>query len=1272
MILPPKTSHPKAGFALLITITLLAFLVLLLVSLATLTRVETQVATNNQQVGQARQNALMALNIAIGQLQKFAGPDQRTTATADLASGDTSGNAVADGATAKNVTSVNSVNNGLGAVQAGTRYWTGSWGNSDQATDIYNKTPSPVLLNWLISGNEKTTFLQPDLTSGQITGSNGGSSTIASKFTPALTISNLSTSSDALATNLTITPSSGGNTVPAVLLVGPKSVATAAPPTTADLDHYVAAPLVDITSNQVPGLTGTPTVGRYAWWVGDEGVKAKYNLVDQYAVAGHTDAKNDIQARYRLLTAPRSGVETITGFSNYPLPISSTLATHANLAKIVELNQAGMLDPTLAQSTGIQALHGSYHDFTTHSLGLLTDSQRGGLRKDLTALLSDTTHFNNVLKGTPVIGGTSSAEKAYSPKLISGGAYVPQWDVVKSWSDLAQGVNDTNSVEIRATTDTQMGISPIISQIRILVGVRLPNYNLPKQTSDCVYYTVNPLIVLANPYPVTLTAPASTLTLTFRASTDTNTGAGSPTPQIQYLSTIVDPITGKQKEYNVTNMPIFDNTNNANNPSILTGVIFSFPAISIPAGEARAYYVNNHISMDSSNASATRTIPLTEITPSTIPSGFPGAECPVPANKIVDLSPDPAADPAKYPKFRGILGGGAGFGIAVELSRIGSASDTKAGRLQWIQRNEFYNTGVSGTNGYNRPDNNPDTGTSPRIIPSPGGWAQPKTFAIFQYIIQATYPDQTSAAYSPQLLGYKKNISLRIFQDFNLRGASVIKPVLFNTAPPYFPYYSSTNDTGNGVPENLGTYMDNTVPQPHWGLSNRATNVFSSVLFDLPRANIGGGEVPLFSIGQLQHVNLSADDYFNNAGHQPAYIVGDGYASNFVSRNLTIQPRDDNGVTSSGSLQSPPFVQNHRYFDMSYLVNTSLWDNYYFSTVPRSGSPTPVNHRLIALPDPNGVITQYDKAGGVLTVDGAFNINSTSVAAWTAVLGGTKSLPKLPKADTYQPPQPSSIATNSTETDSLASTTATYPRMIWQPGDSKDAGTVTSQDAYNGFRRLTPAQVSTLAQTIVKQVRLRGPFVSLAHFVNRTLISEASDTTNKLGLAGPLQSAIDSSGLNQTSTDPTNIGTVGDRNNVGEGFAGQVDGMGAMSMFADTSLLTSSRQSEQGSRSTSIPGWLTQGDLLQVMGPVIAARSDTFIIRTYGEVRNPLDPSSTTPVSRAWCEAVVQRVPQYINADSTNNSAEKKLSDTNLSSINKQFGRAFHIVSFRWLSPDDI
>lgn len=82
MPLRAQPRRRRSGFALLITITLLAFLVLLLVSLASLTRVETQVAANNQQLIRARQNALMGLNIALGQLQVMMGPDARISAPA--------------------------------------------------------------------------------------------------------------------------------------------------------------------------------------------------------------------------------------------------------------------------------------------------------------------------------------------------------------------------------------------------------------------------------------------------------------------------------------------------------------------------------------------------------------------------------------------------------------------------------------------------------------------------------------------------------------------------------------------------------------------------------------------------------------------------------------------------------------------------------------------------------------------------------------------------------------------------------------------------------------------------------------------------------------------------------------------------------------------------------------------------------------------------------------------------------------------------------------
>jgi tRNA A37 threonylcarbamoyladenosine synthetase subunit TsaC/SUA5/YrdC len=65
---------------------------------------------------------------------------------------------------------------------------------------------------------------------------------------------------------------------------------------------------------------------------------------------------------------------------------------------------------------------------------------------------------------------------------------------------------------------------------------------------------------------------------------------------------------------------------------------------------------------------------------------------------------------------------------------------------------------------------------------------------------------------------------------------------------------------------------------------------------------------------------------------------------------------------------------------------------------------------------------------------------------------------------------------------------------------------------------------------------------------------------------------------------------------------------------------------------------------------------------------NPLD--SNTITGRAWCEVVVQRLPEYIDSTSANQEAWR--APSTVSDINQQLGRRFQVISFRWLSPEDI
>jgi hypothetical protein len=110
--------------------------------------------------------------------------------------------------------------------------------------------------------------------------------------------------------------------------------------------------------------------------------------------------------------------------------------------------------------------------------------------------------------------------------------------------------------------------------------------------------------------------------------------------------------------------------------------------------------------------------------------------------------------------------------------------------------------------------------------------------------------------------------------------------------------------------------------------------------------------------------------------------------------------------------------------------------------------------------------------------------------------------------------------------------------------------------------------------------------------------------------------------------------------------------------------------------------WLTQGDVMTALAPILFPRSDTFVVRTYGEAVN----SATNAVEgRAWAEAIVQRVPEYF-ADPANTPPEKLPGEFNVpvnpdepstgptatDRLNQAYGRRFKIVSFRWLTRSDI
>ena len=360
----PRRPSGRRGFAILISITLLAFLVLLL-SLALLTRVGTQISANGLQDAQARQNALVAVQDALGQLEKYAGPDQRTTAPAefgDFAAGANGGQAITPYTAAATTGVVTPV--------AGTRWWTGVWGNSSAPGAIFSQSPVPKLLGWLVSGNEGVAA--PTFTAfGQVTAAP------AMTFVPTQAVSGITTAT--YGSTLSIS-----NTA-AVLLVG-ANTASGSSQLPNYYDNYVAAPLVNlsVSAQLLPGFTGTTNklTGRMAWAVLDEGVKAKVNLRDPYDGSNTLSgtAAVNINSRVRVQSAQRTGVELVTGFGDasgattiaYPSNTSNS-TVNSQFDRVVTLPETQYLDPNATSATTATVIRQNFHTLTPYSYGVLAD-----------------------------------------------------------------------------------------------------------------------------------------------------------------------------------------------------------------------------------------------------------------------------------------------------------------------------------------------------------------------------------------------------------------------------------------------------------------------------------------------------------------------------------------------------------------------------------------------------------------------------------------------------------------------------------------------------------------------------------------------------------------------------------------------------------------------------------------------------------------------------------------------------------------------------------
>lgn len=384
-------------------------------------------------------------------------------------------------------------------------------------------------------------------------------------------------------------------------------------------------------------------------------------------------------------------------------------------------------------------------------------------------------------------------------------------------------------------------------------------------------------------------------------------------------------------------------------------------------------------------------------------------------------------------------------------------------------------------------------------------------------------------------------------------------------------------------------------------------------------------------------------------------------------------------------VESNPAITGTQLLDHSVLANHALYDRFYFSTFGTRGSETPdavfekfmngsaplasqafqpylpagktaaqAKAELFASGKPNG--TAYKSAAEFQMIQGPFNVNSTSVQAWKAMLA------TMNKSD---------VTTLWARTAGMESKTATGVPITAMsllngganPGPGVDGSKIDNErtNIWNGYRELKDSELENLAVKIVAEVRDRGPFLSMSEFVNRQV-----GPTGPRTLRGALEAAITESEINEPK------GAVSPAT-----FLGQVpftdDDLKNPQIYDSKLYNYKTPEAIVGNPATGAPGWVNQGDLLRLLEPSATVRGDTFVIRAYGEAQD----ANGKTTARAYAEAVVQRVPEYVDpVDRPSVNAYDITLPTAVpstaSATNKKFGRRFNMLSFRWLSGNEI
>lgn len=363
-------------------------------------------------------------------------------------------------------------------------------------------------------------------------------------------------------------------------------------------------------------------------------------------------------------------------------------------------------------------------------------------------------------------------------------------------------------------------------------------------------------------------------------------------------------------------------------------------------------------------------------------------------------------------------------------------------------------------------------------------------------------------------------------------------------------------------------------------------------------------------------------------------------------------------------------------YDDSYCANHLLFDDWFLSSItPVPGNfgatartqkqthsdfltgAAPLANRAYrpiredaAATDPNALFSKHIEPvdawktiASRLEVEGMFNVNSTSVTAWRALLGHARGQ----KVAHIRGTSGGWSAELSGATDHAWSRFSIAADA--EAGKPGTAGAFPEATEFAGYRTVDEDFLDALAAEVVAQVRARGPFLSLSEFVNRQLSS------GDLALAGTIQAALNKLSENN-ATDPFKV--LKDPNFSNVAVADPVSPVNAQ---YDEEFQF--RAAGVGHSTYGLPGWIRQADILRPLAPILSARDDTFTIRAYGDARD----KAGNILAKAWCEATVRRSRDFVDP-----AEAPEITSAPVRPANQKFGRRFGIISFRWLSSEEV